>query len=330
MKEKTKVIIVNVITGSRVIGAFALPFIASFFGPLGTALYIGGLWATDALDGFLAKRKWHVSTIFGANLDAFSDKLFGIATLIYLSKFFPIVILPLVFEFAIFGVNWHYGRKGADVKSSTVGKAKTLVFDIITAFSVLTTLSLTSVFANIVPLLMSFVFGMQAYTLKDYINTHKNYLRNHKPKNDVSHLGFVETIKAIVKLLGDKKLYSPAYFKEHQNEPLLDMLLNKKEPKNDESEHSEKDANEKVIDYCFDTKQRNELKIVYSLNESEIEKLETFAKLHNVATELIMSYLEKYINVVNPTSYPTVNDMQNFIIEEEQEVIKKKGFKEMS
>lgn len=325
MKEKTKVIIVNAITGSRVIGAFALPFIASLFGPLGTALYIGGLWATDALDGYLAKRKWHVSTIFGANLDAFSDKLFGIATLIYLRNFFPIVIVPLVFEFAIFGVNWHYGRKGADVKSSKVGKKKTLIFDIVTAFSVLTTLSLTSVFANIVPLLMSFVFGMQAYTLKDYINTHKNYLKSHQPKNDVSHLGFVETIKAIVKLLGDKKLYSPAYFKEHQNEPLLDMLLNKKEPKNDESEHSEKDANEKASDYCFDTKQRNELKIVYSLNESEIEKLEVFAKSHNIDTELIMSYLEKYINVVNPTTYPTITEMQNFIIEEEQEITKKKS-----
>lgn len=330
MKEKTKVIIVNAITGSRVIGAFVLPFIASLFGPLGTALYISGLWATDALDGYLAKRKWHVSTIFGANLDAFSDKLFGVATLIYLSKFFPIVLIPLVLEFAIFGVNWHYGRKGADVKSSKVGKRKTLVFDIVTAFSVLTTLSLTSAFASVVPFLMSFVCGMQAYTLKDYINTHKTYLRHNKPKNDVSHLGFIETIKAIVKLLGDKKLYSPAYFKEHQNEPLLDMLLNKKETIHNPSESKDKDINEKTLDYSFDTKQKNELKIVYSLNESEIEKLETFAKLHNMDTELIMSYLEKYINVVNPTSYPTVNDMQNFIIEEEEELIKKKGFKEMS
>ena len=330
MKEKTKVIIVNAITGSRVIGAFALPFIASFFGPLGTALYIGGLWATDALDGYLAKRKWHVSTIFGANLDAFSDKLFGIATLIYLSNFFPIVVIPLIFEFAIFGVNWHYGRKGADVKSSYVGKRKTLVFDIVTAFSVLTTLSLTSIFASVVPFLMSFVCGMQAYTLKDYVDTHKKYLKNHKPKNDVSHLGFVETIKAIVKLLGNKKLYSPAYFKEHQNEPLLDMLLNKKEPINTATESKDKGINEKPNNYTFNTKQKNELKIVYSLNDGEIEKLESFAKLHNMDTELIMTYLEKYINIVNPTTYPTITEMQNFIIEEEQSVIKKKGFKEMS
>jgi len=331
MKEKTKVIIVNAITGSRVIGAFALPFIASLFGPLGTAFYIGGLWITDAIDGYLAKHKWHVSTIFGANLDAFSDKLFGVATLIYLSKFFPIVIMPLVLEFAIFGVNWHYGRKGADVKSSKVGKRKTFIFDIVTAFSVLTTLSLTSVFANIVPLLMAFVTGMQAYTLKDYVNTHKTYLRHNKPKNDVSHLGFIETIKAIVKLLGDKKLYSPAYFKEHQNEPLLDMLLNKRELKKDDvKEVTQEDVFGNEKDYKFDVSQKKELKIVYSLNDTEIAKLETFAATHKLDSDLIMSYLSKYINSVNPTNYPTVNEMENFIIEEEKEHIKTKGFKEMS
>jgi len=43
-----------------------------------------------------------------------------------------------------------------------------------------------------------------------------------------------------------------------------------------------------------------------------------------------MSYLSKYINSVNPTNYPTVNEMENFIIEEEKEHIKTKGFKEMS
>lgn len=335
MKEKTKVAIVNLITGSRVVGTFALPFVSSLFGPVGTALFIGGLWITDALDGYLAKRKWHVSTIFGANLDAFSDKLFGIATLIYLSKFFPIVVVPLVLEFGIFGVNWHYGRKGADVKSSTVGKRKTLVFDIVTAFSVLTTLSLTSVFANIVPLLMSFVCGMQAYTLKDYINTHKTYLRHNKPKNDVSHLGFIETIKAIVKLLGDEKIYSPAYYKDHKNEPLLDMLLNKKEEnqlsKTEELPKIEnKQSNMDEEDYTFNIQQKNELKIVYSLNDNEIEKLEAFAETHKLDPDLIMSYLSKYINTVNPTNYPTVSEMENFIIEEEQEIIKKKGFKEMS
>ena len=326
MSEKDKVKIVNAITASRVLGTFLLPTISSILTPLGTAIYIGSLWLTDAVDGYLA-RKWKVSTIFGANLDAFSDKLLGIAILIYLRTFFPSMIIPLIAEFSILGVNWHYGRKGADVKSSKLGKKKTVLFGITATLAVLSTLSLTSVLASVIPTLITLTSCVQIYTLADYVSTHKKYLKTHKPKNDVSHLGIIETIKAIIKLLGDEKIYSPNYYKEHKDEPLLDMLLNKKEESKTEELTESKQNYNNEEDYKFDKEQENELKIVYCLNYNEIQKLEEFAKKHKLDPDLIITYLSKYINTYNPTDYPTISEMENFIIEEEKNIEKTKAKK---
>lgn len=335
MSEKRKVTIVNLITGSRIIGTLILPFIISTLGPLGTALYIGALSATDAVDGYLAKERWHVSTIFGANLDAFSDKVLGIASLLYLRIYYPTMIIPILLETSIFAINFAYGRKGADVKSSYLGKFKTALLFITTTLSVLSTISLTSGLSLIIPSLICITSVVDSITLGNYIHKNRKYLKTHKPKNDVSHLGFIDTLKEIIRLLKDPKLYSPTYYKEHKDEPLLDMLLNKNEEKQTSkmeelSEVDNQNSDNEKDDYKFDIHQENELKIIYCLNYNEIARLEEFAKTHKLDPDLIMTYLSKYISTVNSTQYPTVNEMENFIIEEEQEKIKSKGFKEMS
>jgi len=320
MSEKKKVTIVNLITGSRIIGTFLLPIITSVFGSLGTAIYIASLWLTDAIDGFLAKHKWKVSTIFGANLDAFSDKLFGIGILLYLRSFYPFMIMPLISELAIFGVNWHYGRKGSDVKSSYLGKFKTGVLDISTVLAILSTI--TNGLAFYIPIIINLVTLTQAATLVNYVNSNRKYLKTHKPKNDVSHMGFFETIKTIIKKLGDKNLYSPAYYKEHKNEPLLDMLMNKEKDKKTFCEQGEK-IDMKKEQKLFDIRTRNELKLVYCLNDEEIDRIEFFAQSNNIGSELIMNYLEKYLDEVNPKEFPTVSEMENFIIKEKTKAKKK-------
>lgn len=295
MSEKKKVTIVNLITGSRILGTFLLPVITSIFGPVGTAVYIGTLWATDAIDGYLAKHKWKVSTIFGANLDAFSDKVFGISVLIYLSSFYPFMIIPLISEFVIFGVNWHYGKKGSNVKSSKIGKCKTALLGVTTALSILSTISLTSGLSLIIPSLIGFISIADAITLGDYIHKNQKYLRTHEPKNDVSHLGFFETIKTIIKKLGDKNLYSPAYYKEHKNEPLLDMLLNNQEDSKEEIVATAKVDNNDIREdntTCLTISEQNELKIKYNLSDKDIEVLDGYVKFHNMKLDEIKKLLD--------------------------------------
>ena len=55
MKEKSKVRIVNAITGSRIIGALFFPLIISQFGTLGTAIYIGTLCSVAYLSVYFAR-----------------------------------------------------------------------------------------------------------------------------------------------------------------------------------------------------------------------------------------------------------------------------------
>lgn len=328
MTEKQKVAIVNCITGSRIIGTLALPLITSTCGPLGTTLYIGALSSTDAIDGYLAKHKWEVSTIFGASLDALSDKVLGIAALIYLRTFYPTMIIPVLFEAGIFATNIVYGRKGADVKSSYLGKFKTALLFATTTLSILSTVSLTSGLATIIPSLIGIVSVVDAVTLGCYIYKNKKYLKTHKPKNDISHLGFIDTMKEIIRLLKDKKIYSPEYYKEHKGESLLDMLYAEEKTNDTIDMIANQKSNSEEDNYQFDISQKNELKIAYCLNDNEIEKLETFAQTHKLDLDLVISYLSEYINTINPTDYPTVSEMENFIIKEEQEKIKAKGFKE--
>lgn len=312
MSEKKKVTIVNLITGSRIIGTLFLPFIISTLGPVGTALYIGALSATDAVDGYLAKKRWHVSTIFGANLDAFSDKVLGIASLLYLRIYYPTMIIPILLEGSIFATNFAYGRKGADVKSSYLGKFKTALLFITTTLSVLSTISLTRGLSIIVPALIGITSIVDSITLGNYIYKNRKYLKTHKPKNDVSHLGFVDTIKEIIRLLKDPKLYSPEYFKEHKNEPLLDMLLYKKEEK------KELIVTENKNDFSTLTiSEQNEFKINYGLTNKEMDKIEKFMKENNISKKEMQEYLELYIRTVQ-TNYRNEVKLENFLNKKEE------------
>ncbi len=325
MSEKKKVLIVNLITGSRIIGTLFLPVITSLFGPLGTAIYIGSLWATDAIDGFLAKHKWKVSTIFGANLDAFSDKVLGIASLLYLRTFYPTMIIPVLLETSIFATNFAYGRKGADVKSSKIGKSKTALLGVTTALSILSTISLTNGLSLIIPSLIGIISIADAITLGDYIHKNRQYLKTHKPKNDVSNMGFFETIKTIIKKLGDKNLYSPAYFKEHKNEPLLDMLM--KTTEEQVENHITKKENESNIDTKEDNStyltisEQNELKIKYNLSDKEIEVLNGYMKFHNISFEKIKEQIER---IITNEQNQKLNKIEELKINSEKTKTKKK------
>ena len=83
---------------------------------------IGAL--TDFFDGKLA-RYWHVTSIKGAKLDNFADKVFSIGLLICLIPKFKNLTLILVLEIIIGLLNYYYHKKTKKTETLMVGKFKT-------------------------------------------------------------------------------------------------------------------------------------------------------------------------------------------------------------
>lgn len=119
-------IIVNIITGLRVVGSISIIFIYLFWGSFVTAMVSIFLFLTDFIDGKLA-RLWHVQSFFGSLLDGLSDKLYGIISLIILSTINPIFIFVILGELLILYINIASLQRGNNVQSSIFGKVKTFV-----------------------------------------------------------------------------------------------------------------------------------------------------------------------------------------------------------
>lgn len=130
---------------------------------------------TDMLDGKIA-RKYNVTSLLGAKLDSFADKLFAISILIYLSfnnfcnfKFNPVIII-LLLEVVIACLNIYIHHKTNITKTLMIGKIKTIflfifiVFDIFTCFIIsLKTITKGLLFATI---------NLQVLTLISYIENY--------------------------------------------------------------------------------------------------------------------------------------------------------------
>lgn len=80
---------------------------------------------TDLLDGRLA-RKWGVTSIVGAKLDAVADKLFSIGIIGSLITHFKVLWIPLILEIILGGTNLYYHVKTDKTKSLMIGKIKTV------------------------------------------------------------------------------------------------------------------------------------------------------------------------------------------------------------
>jgi len=149
MTKKNKKIIVNCLTGSRILGALSMPLILSFSSIPGLISLISFLFITDFLDGKLARR-WKVQTKGGALLDPICDKALAFSCLLSLIGTNSFLIVPLFFESCIAAINISKICKGENTPSTMVGKAKTWILSI--------TLVLCTINA-IDPNIMQSVFG---------------------------------------------------------------------------------------------------------------------------------------------------------------------------
>lgn len=119
-------ILVNCITAIRSLGTIAIVPIFMAGGALSAGLASIGFFATDFIDGFLA-RHLHVQSFFGSLLDGLSDKAFGIVCLLLLGTLNPLFfVIPLI-ELGILAVNYKSIQRGNNAKSSIAGKAKTVL-----------------------------------------------------------------------------------------------------------------------------------------------------------------------------------------------------------
>ena len=122
-KKWLKFGVTNFFTALRAAGIIALIPVFKLYGGLATALLSAGCFATDFIDGTLA-RKLKSSTFFGSLFDGLSDKAFLIVNMLLLMSITPLAIIPIIAELGIAGVQSLKYQNNMNVKSNTFGKIK--------------------------------------------------------------------------------------------------------------------------------------------------------------------------------------------------------------
>ena len=128
-RRKRWLIIVNLITSSRIIGSILLFPIYFKYGQnvMGTILTV--LFLTDWVDGYLA-RKYKVSTFFGSIMDGVCDKCMAIVSCIILCFINKYFLIAVIFEVLIFLTNTFALTQKGNIQSSIIGKGKMWVLSI--------------------------------------------------------------------------------------------------------------------------------------------------------------------------------------------------------
>lgn len=176
-----KFILVNLITLSRLIGAFLLPVVYFKCGVESLAVWVVIIFLTDFIDGSLS-RKLKVESFFGGLLDAVSDKVFAFSLLAILTYYYPAMFIVLFLEFLIFVLNTLTFKDNKNIKSSKMGKFKTMILDINVSFMFV--LLSKDIYLNYLPsnivsllnnkseaiiyILIGVLIGMQLLTINDY------------------------------------------------------------------------------------------------------------------------------------------------------------------
>ena len=226
-----KIVIVNIFTTIRLIGAFLLPYIYYKYGANVTAGVVIPLFLTDAIDGFLA-RTWEVTTFWGCMTDAISDKLLNAIAFIILGFEYNIMFAPLVVEIAILYTCYSTYRYGGNVKSTGIGKLKTVILDILViacfVLMALPLLHLNNLLINFLinkSVYLIYVFGIiilifALVTLFDYMEKNK-FARKNPQCMKIKHTKKKKkSFGTIMKLFFDTE-----YYQNHKDESIMKQLF---------------------------------------------------------------------------------------------------------
>ena len=225
-----KLVIVNLITSIRIIGAFTLPIVYYKYGVGEAAVFILILFLSDSIDGLLA-RTLHVSTFFGSILDASSDKLLNAVSLIILGLEYNIMFGPLVIEIAILYTVYSTYRYGGNVQSTIIGKIKTFILDFLVVISyILLSLPTINLHYHLVFRLIGLtdflihIFGFIILiacliALVDYMGKNKIARLNPKAIENKLKTKHKKTFKRII-----HDLFDTEYYKQHRNESAIEQF----------------------------------------------------------------------------------------------------------
>ena len=228
---KKSIILVNLITAIRVVGAFLLIPIYLYFGSFWLGGAVLSFISTDSLDGILA-RALKASTFFGAAFDALSDKLFNIIVLSIASFIEPLLFYVLICEVGILLVSFHSAFKGNKSKTAFLGKIKMFIlsvsiiailllndypkmmemfnFQMINYHNIINILAIINVILDVVTFVL--------YLSLDIIRTINN--------KDVKETVFSSGLKS--KKEFKKMLFSNEFYQENKEEPIEKLVLKKR------------------------------------------------------------------------------------------------------
>lgn len=165
-----------------------LTFSRALFGPLVSLLFLMGLpvagigatmllFFTDMIDGKLA-RKWNVVSKFGADLDAFCDKIMFLGLSIPLLVGNPIVFLSFVLEGVISLVNVLGRINGLDTKTVFSGKVKTCL--LLTMLGVGYLVQYLNVSVTLLNMMVGLTAIFQGRAIVDYVREYERMNKNKK------------------------------------------------------------------------------------------------------------------------------------------------------
>lgn len=220
---------VNILTVSRILATFALPFVWNNLRPLYILIFVASVLITDFLDGLLA-RTFHVQSLFGTIMDVVADKVFGIIIIIILASHLPIYYIPLLLEVGIALINFTAAFLGATTKSSFLGKTKmwflgiAIVLGIISVFGTdviefIKVDFLQVIYENIDTFIFSSVFisaGAEIMVITDYSRHIIKELKSNKKR-----LKYEFKSKEDLKIA----LFDTDYCLKHKDEPISKSLL---------------------------------------------------------------------------------------------------------
>ena len=226
-----KIIFINFLTFLRIVGTLIIIPIYHFFGGFYAGIISLFCYATDSLDGILA-RKWHASTFFGALFDGVSDKMLTLANFILLYLITPYALIPIIFEISIIFVQLFKYYRHLNIKSNIIGKSKVWIL----AICIVLTFFLSDL-ANVPLLSLNFkeslmnlsqnklyfylllpAIIMEALTLISYIleifNPPKMPILHHEPKAII-----IPKMNNKTKWEKIKNIWlNPEYYEEHKND----------------------------------------------------------------------------------------------------------------
>lgn len=225
-----ELIIVNTITLCRLLGALILPIIYHIHSINAVAILTIFLFLSDAIDGFLA-RKLKISTFFGCSMDALSDKVLNAIVFILLGIEYRYMIPPLIIEILILYISYLTYKQGGNVKSTKVGKIKTIILDVCVILSFLL-LSIPKLGINgkvIKYIITNTDFYIITFSsiitiscliaLLDYIKRYKDTRFNPKYIKVKKRKKLGKSFKEII-----TRSFDTDYYTKHKNESIMDQL----------------------------------------------------------------------------------------------------------